>query len=95
MSDQPSRKTRDAPSGANSGERPESAAARDIDAEGRPLMRQEDEAPGTGGPGVGVGRPDAMSTEQVPGPERDERDDQDRRRDQGRRGGQDDGEKQG
>jgi hypothetical protein len=61
MSDQPARRTRHDSSGAEPVERPEDAAARDIDAEGRPLARQEDEAPGTGAPGVDVGRPDARS----------------------------------
>jgi hypothetical protein len=55
----PFRGTRPDPSGTEPDERPAGVAARDIDAEGRPLARQEDEAPGTGAPGVDVGRPDA------------------------------------
>jgi hypothetical protein len=42
------------------------AAARDFDAEGRPLTRQEDEAAGTGAPGVDVGKPDASPPEETP-----------------------------
>jgi hypothetical protein len=61
MSEQgPFRGTRPDLSGTEPDERPAGAAARDIDAEGRPLARQEDEAPGTGAPGVDVGRPDAQ-----------------------------------
>ena len=65
MNEQPSRRTRHDPSGVEPRERPENAAARDIDAEGRPLMRQEDEAPGTGAPGIDVGRPDAFPAERT------------------------------
>jgi hypothetical protein len=41
-------------------------ATRDFDAEGRPLARQEDEAAGTGAPGVDVGKPDASAPEETP-----------------------------
>jgi hypothetical protein len=68
MTENPSR--RDRP-GTETGGRPgnaaEDAAARDFDAEGRPLARQEDEAAGTGAPGVDVGRPDAMPAEEQDG----------------------------
>jgi hypothetical protein len=68
MSDQSSRRTGPDPADAEREGRPDeaatarpaNAAARDIDAAGRPLARQEDEAPGTGAPGVDVGRPDAV-----------------------------------
>ncbi|HEU5157769.1 MAG TPA: hypothetical protein VFU43_12310 [Streptosporangiaceae bacterium] len=63
MNERSSRRSGPARSGADSHERPDAAAARDFDAEGRPLPRQEDEAPGTGAPGVDVGRPDAAPAE--------------------------------